>query len=559
MHFAATALTWIASAALAGADTPADAWQTAGEGAWQVLPGTPAVMWQGSPGGAASVVQTIPGTAAIVWRCFVEPAPTADSAGIWFGATLDLASGYRLTLGGNPGLGGVQLHDASGTLLWEDKYAPWTYYTPYVLEGVAESGRVRVEVFRWDGATLEAQSDWIDAPGCAPDTMRACGLYAHGIARFYRWEPAVSPLSPIVADSPSKLRLVTSDDTEWTIIGPGEWKWMTPEKKVLRQGADVFRSSVVNANLGGGEGTWRCRILLEKGAGGGGLILRTDPQIQTGFNIWLGGNHGAGSLMLYRIPDGQLWCGPQDQWHYDTEYILEGTVKDGKVSGKLMKADGTLVVESPQLDLLEKEKGLTGNLGLMTYIGKGRFWDFSDATRVSEAAATVEGPAASMLGSEWVVSGGVWTWHNEAILQNEREGLAAAVNKAVTGAKGVYSATITPQQDAQAVSLLFQVSPDMKEGFEIRLEKGLLLRTLSGRVLYEKPDFVWTGGTSYLVEGIVVTDRVSVRVSDPAGNVLLKTDDYYVSDTNNTRIGGIGFQTLNGTAEFINWAVRPLE
>lgn len=559
MHFAAGALTWVISVAIAGAEAPGDSWQMAGEGTWQVLRGTPAVLWQGTPGVEASALQTVPGTGALVWRCFVEPAPNADAAGIWFAATPELEQGYRLTLGGNPGVGGVQLHDASGTLLWQDKYSPWTYYTPYVLEGIAEPGRVRVQVFRWDATTLEAQSDWLEAAGCAPDTMRTCGLYAHGIARFYHWGAAASALSPIVPDSPSKLRLVTSDDSEWTIIGPGEWKWMTPEKKVLRQGLDVPRSSVVNAKLGGAEGTWRCRILLEKGAGGGGLLLRTDPQHQAGFNIWLGGTHGAGSLMLYRMPMGQLWCGPQDHWHYDTEYILEGTVKDSKVSGKLMKADGTLIVESPPFDLTEEEKGLTGNLGLMTYVGKGRFWDFSDETRATEVAAPGEGPAASMLGSDWVVSGGEWAWHNEAILQNAREGLAAAVNTAMTGAKGVYSATITPQHDAQAVSLLFQVSPDMKEGFEIRLGTGIVLRTLAGRTLFEKLDFTWQHGRTYIVEGYVVTDRVSFQVSDAEGTVLFKSDEFYVSDTNNTRIGGIGFRTIDGAAQFADWSVRPLE
>ena len=126
-----------------GADLPADAWQMTGEGTWQIQPGAPAVIIQEKSGATASAVQTLPGAGTIVWRCYVEPSPTCDAAGLWFAAAPDLSTGYRLTLGGNPGLGGVQLHDASGALCWEDKYAPWTYYTPYVLEGVAEAGRVR--------------------------------------------------------------------------------------------------------------------------------------------------------------------------------------------------------------------------------------------------------------------------------------------------------------------------------------------------------------------------------------------------------------------------------
>ncbi len=560
MRFLAYVMIGVAAATLAGADQPAAPWQTVGEGAWKTIPGTPAVLAHEKSDAASSAVQTVAGSGALIWRCYVEPSPACEAAGIWFAATADLSTGYRLTLGGNPGLGGVQLHDASGALCWEDKYAPWTYYTPYLLEAVADAGRVRVQVFHWDRATLEAQSDWLDAPGWAPDAQRSCGLYARGIARFYGAESAEAPLSPIVPDSPSKLRLVTSSDSEWTIIGPGEWKWTTPEKSVLRQGASVHRSSVVNAGLGGAEGTWRCRILLEKGAGGGGLLLRTDPQIKTGFIVWLGGTHGAGSLMLYRNPLTQLWGGEQNQWHYDTEYLLEGSVSDGKVSAKLMKADGTLIDESPQFDLLDEEKALGGNLGFMTYIGKGRFWDFSEATRTD---AAVEAPQTlDALGSEWAVTGGAWAWDDEGktvLRQDAGEGDAAAVNNAMTGAKGVYRVTVTPEAGAESVGLLFQVAPDRKEGFEARLERGAVLRTLSGRTLYEKTDFTWTAGTAYLIEGIVLTDRVSMRILDTSGNVLLKTDDFYVSDTNNTRLGGIGFLTSNGAARFADWSVRPLE
>ncbi|MFO7976232.1 MAG: hypothetical protein R6V12_16540 [Candidatus Hydrogenedentota bacterium] len=562
MYFAVSALIWMVSAAPANAEVPSDTWQMTGESTWRVLPGPAAVLWQRSSDASASAVRTVPESENLVWRCYVEPAPTAMAAGIWFAATPDLERGYRLTLGGNPGVGGVQLHDAEGALLWADKYAPWTYYTPYVLEGIAEAGRVRVQVFRWDESTLEAQSDWIEAPDCTPETMRICGLYTEGIARFYRWEAANSALSPIVADSPSKLRLITSEDSEWTIIGPGEWKWMTSEQKVLRQGLDVHRSSVVNANLGGGEGTWRCRILLEKGAGGGGLLLRTDSQVESGFLVWLGGTHGAGSLMLYRMPLEQMWASSQGQWFYDTEYILEGTVKNGNVSAKLMKADGTLIVESPAFELTEKEKECAGHLGLMTYIGKGRFWDFSDETRVAASSGPAEVSPAGTLGPEWAINGGDWSWATDtktAVVQRAQEGTAAALNTAITGSKGIYRVSITPQKGAQSVSFLFQVSPDMKEGFEVRLGKGIALRTITGRTLFEKTNFTWDPGKTYIVEGIVVTDRVSFRISDGEGNMLLKADDFYVSDSNNTRMGGIGFRTIDGVAQFADWSISPLE
>jgi hypothetical protein len=232
------------------------------------------------------------------------------------------------------------------------------------------------------------------------------------------------------------------------------------------------------------------------------------------------------------------------------------------VSGKLRKADGTIMVESPEMALSEQEKSLTGNLGLMTYVGKGRFWDFSDETRVAEAGEATEGFAGAPLGEDWVVSGGDWAWANDArtaLAQKAAKGTTAAVNTALTGTKGTYRASITPQEGAKAVGLLFQVSPDMEEGFEIRLGDGVTLQTLSGRTLFEKPDFAWMPGKTYLIEGIVVTDRVSLKVSDTEGGVLLKGDDFYVSDTNNTRVGGIGFKTNDGAAQFADWSVRPLE
>ena len=76
MLFAATLVTWAATAALAGADLPADAWQMTGEGTWQIQPGAPAVIFLEKSGATASAVQTLPGAGTIVWRCYVEPSPT---------------------------------------------------------------------------------------------------------------------------------------------------------------------------------------------------------------------------------------------------------------------------------------------------------------------------------------------------------------------------------------------------------------------------------------------------------------------------------------------------
>lgn len=569
-------LTMLAIAALTATAwaAPLDkAWLVRGEGDWKVIDETPEVIWQGASQGATSAILKSGGVGG-VWRCLVEPATHPQAAGFWFGASPDLAQGFLVTLGGTPRVGGVVLRDAKGKVIWQDKYAPFTYYTPYFVEGVVERGRVRVQVFAWDGKTLVAQSDWVEAPGADP----AQGTFAlhtdKTIARFYRWERAETALSPIVADSPTKLRLVKGEDSEWTIIGDADWKWTSGEQKVLRQGAKVERSTAMNTAIVGSEGTWRCRVVVGKGTGGSGMLFQAlaGPksgssllQVDKGFLVWLGGTYGAGGLMLYRTPGQALWSSPQEKWFYDTEYVLEGTIKDGKVSARMLKADGTTVIAaSPVFDLTDEEKGRAGYVGFQTWKGTARFWDFSDATRAT-GAAPVEKPkvaAVSPLGKAWRVPSGQWApvgTDGKAVAQKGLSGEAVAVNTASQGAKGTYKCRVTPGKGTKSVSLLFQTAPDLSKGFELRMGEGLLLRSLEGREHWDLKGFTWEAGRSYVLEGTVITDRVRVRVLDGAGKVLAASEDRYVSDTNNTRQGHLGLRTQDGSAEFSAWSITKSE
>ena len=541
--------------------------EVVGEGHWETLGEAPEVVWQGNPEGETSAVCPDAGGSGAVWRCFVEPSPETVEAGLWFAATQDLSSGFLLTLGGTPDVGGVALRDAGGAVLWQDKYAPWQCYTPYVLEGVVEPGRVRVQMLAWDRKTLLAQSDWIDAPQAksrnGSDSSRyltdaVLAFYTKaGAARFYRWRRAEQALSPIVADSPTKLRLITDEDSPWVIVGPGDWKWTSAAHRVLRQGAKVERSTALNRDLGGAEGTWRCRVRVDEGAGGSGMAMAADDSLKTGFLVWLGGRYGDGGLMLYRLPLEALWSSPQGQWHYDTEYVLEGKIANGKVSARMLEADGeTVIAASPEFDLTQEEKGRSGFVGFQTWKGTAQFWDFSEQTR-AEASARVAQAAPSRLGKKWLILDGDWGWADKSATMLQQNGEAgAAINLELSGARCVFRGRVNPADGAKSASLLFQVSRDLKEGFECKLGQGLRLESLDGRTLWQRDDFEWRPREAYILEGIVITDRVLIRAYDSKGNLLVESDQCFISDANNTRVGHLGFRS-EGPAEFSNWSVEP--
>jgi hypothetical protein len=366
----------IAVVSLAAPGQPLDSsWQIEGVGDWRVIGQRPDVVWQGNPASETGAITRLLDGPGNVWRCFVEPAPLAKAAGIWFGGTPDLEGGFLLTLGS----GGAVLYDAEDRVLWQDAYALCQAYTPCVLEGIVEPGRVRVQMFAADRATLLAQSDWIETAATAPAALQAFGLYTNGaVARFYRWERAVEPLSPLVPDSPTKMRLVNDAQSPWTIVGNGDWRWTSPEKTAIRQGARVERSSAIDRRTESASGTWRCRVKVDEGAGGAGLLFGIDEKPERGFSAWLGGTFGDGALMLYRFPGQALWSGPQGQWHYGVEYVIEATIAEGNVSARLLAADGaTVIAESPACPLEEAEKDRTGFIGYQTWKGTAEFRDFS--------------------------------------------------------------------------------------------------------------------------------------------------------------------------------------
>ena len=497
------------------------------------------------------------------WRATVQPALGANEVGVWIQGGQELETGFLLTLGGNPGLGGFVLRSHDGKALWEDRYAPWNVYQPYVLEGVIQSGKVRAQVFDWDGKTLISQSPWIDVPKDATDSAGIIGLYTRdGIARFWGWERAEEPLSPIVEDAPNKRRLVRDENPVWAIIGPGNWMWTTTARLRLRQYAVIERSSAINRELHGALREWECRLKVDPGAGGAGMLFQVNDQATEGFIAWLGGKFGAGSLMLYRLPTECLWSGKQDNWHYDTEYLLRGETREGEVRAQLLQADGeTIIQQTPWVKVSEEEAAREGFMGLMTWRGTAEFWGFSETTTATtQAVGSTPLPGRSpQLGPSWTTSGdGAWGWADDdrtRVRQSADADQAIALNTSITGAMGTWRCHIRVPEGTRAAGLVFQADSNLKEGFAgLLTTDGFRLETLGGRTLWADTRAGWSRGTEYILLGEVMTDRVAMRVLEADAKTLVsECPAVYISEKNNHRTGGLGFITRGGSAEFWDW------
>lgn len=496
------------------------------------------------------------------WRTGIEPSLGAAEVGLWLQADENLSQGLLATLGGGPASGGgLRLRTPSGDVLWEDRLAPWRPYQPYVVEAVVEDGRARVQLFEADGKTLLSQSPWVDAPAGSVAAPGYLALYTRdGRARFFSWERAETPLSPLVPDAPNNRRLVQDEHSPWVIIGPGNWMWTDATKTRLRQYAAVERSSAILREPLGPEGTWECRVRVSPGAGGAGMLFLTDAEAKTGFIAWLGGEWGNGALMLYRLPLDALWSGAQGCWHYDTDYILRAEARDGQVRVQLFSADGKLLQESPWAPMTDEERTRQGYAGFMTWMGCAEFWGFPGVagdtqTGQPPAPATAQGQAALDLGRGWFALGdGSWEWADATLHQTARPTRAIALCTDIKGGLGRWKCRARLSQGATA-GLVFQASRDAREGFVALLSPdGFRLEDLSGRVLWRDERVRPGAGTEYVIEAEVLVDRVAARLRDGAGNILSESPAVYVPASNNDRLGHVGVLSQSGQAEFRSFA-----
>jgi len=319
-----------------------------------------------------------------VWRAVVKLSQGTEEAGPWVRGSEDSRSGLLALLGRHSDVGGFVLRSTDGAILWQDRYAPWQPYHFYVVEAVVEGERMRVQMFDGNGRTLISQSPWISVTK-PNDSARRLGLLTRGgAARFYSLQRASEPLGPIVPDPPNKRRLIQEDESPWLVIGPGNWMWTTSRKERLRQYAACERTWALNRGIHGAHRKWECRLKVDPGTKGAGMLVQTNEEKTQGFIVWLGGAYGAGSLMLYQYePEvSARWSGKSDSWHYNTEYVLRTETRKGEARVQLLEADGTTVIsDSSWIDVGEQYAAKEGCLAFHVWSGQAEFWGFSTALK----------------------------------------------------------------------------------------------------------------------------------------------------------------------------------
>lgn len=552
---------WALALPLCAAPARAGGWLLQG-GSWSWQRELIPLLCQGAPGGEALATSPGPTGTTGAWRGYLQLAQGAREAGLWLFRDAAGTTGLRVSLGED----GFALRRADGRTVWADAAMPWYPYHAYLLELVVERGRVRAQAFEADGRTLASQSPWLAVrPQTVSQPTALCFYTREAVARFWGARRAEAPLSPVVEDAPNKRRLQTGPGAPWAVVGNGAWQWTGADRQRLRQRATVERSSALSRENRGALRGCECRLSVSPGSGGAGMLLQADEQAGSGLLAWLGGNHGAGSLMLYRLPLDCLWSGEQGNWHYDTEYVLRAETRlsgeEGEARAQLLAADGrTSLQDTGWVKVGRETAAREGSLGFMTWLGPAEFWGFGGSADSAAPAAAGTPPAA--LSPPWVTLGdGAWQWTDStrtALRQTASPARALALSTAQDGLMGTWHCRCTPAPGASA-GLAFQASRGGTEGFACLLTPGgLRLETLAGKTLWTDTALRVASGQEYLLEAEVMTDRVAVRCRAADGKATLsECPAVYVSEANNARRGYLGALCRAGQAAFRDWGYAP--
>ena len=555
----ASLLTVCTDSPVTGAESTAEWVHVSGQWTFarEILP----VVYQKGDTGSATILAPVATEPIRVFRATVKLSAATAEAGLWLDANSQAAGGLQILLGRLSNVGGFTLRTANGDTLWEDRFAPWNDYAPYVLEGISKANQLRVQMFQGNGNVLSSQSPWIDLDEGNRLTGGRAGLFTtEGRARFYRVEQNVEPLSDLVPDPPNKRRL-QNQEASWDIMGDGQWMWKTAERQCVRQYANCERSWAVCRDVSGTHRVWQCRVRVDPGTQGAGMYFLYRSEEDKGFLAWLGGRYGSGSLMLYgyRPTVGSLWSGPSDRWHYETEYLLRAETRDGQVRIQQLTADASTTISDSNWITVESETtNEPGCLGLHTWEGPADFWDFSGQT--TAAAKTAKKPAPDTLGRPWLTLGdGKWNWANQERKRLVQAGpcrQAVALDTAKARTLGTSSYFVRKSAEAKAAGLIFQADEALASGFlALMTDDGPRLETLDGKTLWQADKWTADPNREYRLEGVVMTDRVSLRVydgTDPS-QLLTASPDVYVPESNNSRSGYFGV-IARGAAEF-----RPVD
>lgn len=543
---------------------PLTGWSVlSGEG-WDQVVDLQTMLLQRSAQGVATAVSDRVNGGPGAWRCVVEPSLGAQACGIWFQATKDLSAGLRAELGA-PGTVGFALKDAQGQILWQDVWAPWAPYQAYVIEGIVEGDRARVQLLAYDRKTLISQSDFVALPEGATAAEGHLAVYTeNAVARFWGADRTEEPLAALTEDAPNRRRLAEGPNPEWALFGTGNWAWTDASRTRIRQSAMAERAWAADKASRATRSQWQTWVRVSPGAGGAGIAFPTDGGANGGMMAWLGGNFGAGCLMLYTNsgPTGigeALWSSPQDMWHYDEDLLIRAEAKDTQVRIQLIAADGTTVItESPWVAVPADRIGHEGIMAFHTWKGNAEFWGF----REEAGAAGPAGPTASALGEGWLQAGGAWEWANDArsaLKQSGADEASSCVNTTIRAARATWQCRVKIAGADGGAGLLAQVSPVLDQGFACLILPGKAEMVDFGqkRSLWTADGLRWEAGAEYIVQAVVQTDRVRMRVVAADGQtVIAESPDVYIPDTNNDRIGHLGFTCRGGAAEFSDWGVR---
>jgi len=517
---------------------------------------------QATPGASGRVVS--PDVKGLVgsWRCMVEVGPKTKGAGIVVLGDQAGRGGLECLMGGMGEMRGFMIRTAAGKVLWQDPWAPWMEYEPCVVEVVVERGRVRVQLLHFDGKTLISQSEWLAVDAKLTARPGLMGLMTEkGIGRFWGWQIAEAPLAEVTPDAPNKRRIVPGN--QWAIVGPMTWQWKTGAKKRVRQSATVDRAWLFNKQIRGKHQRWSCRVKVEPPSGGAGMIFQADGTSNSGLLCWLGGRYGDGCLMLYDRAKGYrgtIWCGPQGKWKYNTEYVLVGETRPGQARVQMLAADGkTVISESPWKKYDPAVTDREGMIGFHTWKASSEFWAFSTGT---QAAAATDKPKAApqpsglKAGLTWKEVGG-----KKRLVHTGKEPHVWE-NPSLAGIHGLWRTRLIPRGPGR-FELCFQLSDRGAKGFAARLKatadgKGRLeLIEMPGKVLWYSGPVALKIGTTYLLEGMTITDRVRARLYTGDGKkILADSDQNYVSDAHNRRKGHLGVRAF-GDVEFFDGSFTP--
>ena len=538
---------------------PSAGWQAV-KGEWTFAREIVPVVCQGSETGPTLILAPKEVEPVRSCRAVVKVSPDTVEAGVWLGGEPTGKGGLQVLLGRTSNVGGFVLRTAQGEALWEDRFAPWEAYRPYVVEAIRQADKVRVQMFEGTGDVLISQSPWIELKKGVGLEGGALGLFTtDGRARFLRVEQNVEPLSDLVADPPNKRRLQNEEET-WDLEGDGQWMWKTAERQRVRQYAACERSWAVCRDVAGTHRVWECRVRVDEGTSGTGMFFLYRDEEDKGFLAWLGGEPGAGTFMLYgyRPSPKALWASPSGRWHWDTEYVLRAETRDGGVRIRQLAADGvTVVSDSNWIQVDGSYTNVSGCLGLHTWRGTAEFWGFMG--RSTDSLTVAGKPSVNALGPLWLtLGGGEWKWADDEQTRLVQIGVSCQTVTLKTDERrslGTTSCLVRRLSDGEAAGVVFQADRRLQDGFVALMTKaGPRLETLEGKILWQAEQ--WTGDTNgeYRLEGIVMTDRVAMRVYDSkeSSRLLIASPDVYVPESNNGRAGYSG-AIARGRCEFGRW------